>query len=77
MWRTNKWKLILFSDQPSEKAKSSGEPMKGELYDLENDPNEWNNLYNSKKHQEIREQLKTQLLEHIAVAFSGFPVGKG
>ena len=51
--------------------------MKGELYDLENDPNEWNNLYNSKKHQEIREQLKTQLLEHIAVAFSGFPVGKG
>jgi len=77
MWRTKKWKLILFSDQPSEKAKSSGEPMKGELYDLENDPNEWKNLYNSKKHQEIREQLKTQLLEHIAVTFSGFPVGNG
>lgn len=77
MWRTKKWKLILFSDQSLEKAKSSGEPMKGELYDLENDPNEWNNLYKSKNHQEIREQLKTELLEHIAVTFSGFPVGKG
>jgi arylsulfatase A-like enzyme len=77
MWRTKKWKLILFSDQPLEKAKSSGLPMKGELYDLENDPHEWNNLYNSKKHQKIREQLKTELLEHIAVTFAGFPVGKG
>jgi len=77
MWRTNKWKLILFSDQPMEQAKSSTKPMKGELYDLENDPHEWKNLYNSKKHQKIREQLKTELLEHIAVAFAGFPVGKG
>jgi arylsulfatase A-like enzyme len=77
MWRTKKWKLILFSDQPLEQAKSSGQPMKGELYDLENDPHEWNNLYNSEKHQKIREQLKTELLEHIAVTFAGFPMGKG
>lgn len=77
MWRTNKWKLILFSDQPMEAAKSSKEPFKGELYDLENDPHEWKNLYDSKKHKKIREQLKTELLEHVAVAFTGFPVGKG
>jgi hypothetical protein len=47
------------------------------LYDLVNDPHEWKNLYESKRHQKIREQLKTELLEHMAVSFAGFPVGKG
>jgi arylsulfatase A-like enzyme len=77
MWRTNKWKLILYSTMPPEAAKSSGTPFKGELYDLVNDPHEWKNLYESKRHQKIREQLKTELLEHMAVSFAGFPVGKG
>jgi arylsulfatase A-like enzyme len=74
MWRTEKWKLILFSDQPIDKAKWSTQPMKGELYDLENDPHEWKNLYHDEKYREIREQLKTELLEHMAVTFAGFPV---
>ncbi|MFO7645483.1 MAG: sulfatase-like hydrolase/transferase [Desulfosarcina sp.] len=73
MWRNSKWKLILFSDQPMEQAKSSNQPMKGELYDLEKDPHEWKNLYNDEKHREIRERLKTELLEHLAVTFAGFP----
>ena len=74
MWRTKKWKLILFSDQSLVQAKSSSKPMKGELYDLENDPHEWNNMYDSDKYGEIREKLKTELLEHLAVTYAGFPV---
>ncbi len=74
MWRTEKWKLILFSDQPMEQAKSSTQPMKGELYDLENDPHEWKNLYHDEKYQKLREQLKTELIEHMAVTFAGFPI---
>lgn len=77
MWRTKKWKLILFSDVPFRESLYSGKPMKGELYDLEKDPHEWNNLFNEKKYIQIREQLKIELLEHIAITFSGFPVGKG
>jgi arylsulfatase A-like enzyme len=77
MWRTNKWKLILYSNLPSDASKSSEATFKGELYDLVNDPHEWKNLYNSEKHQKIREQLKTELLEHLAGSFAGFPIGRG
>ncbi len=77
MWRTKKWKLILFVDKPFNEAKSSVDQMKGELYDIENDQHELKNLYNGKKYQKIREQLKTRLLENLAVTFSGFPIGKG
>ena len=34
-----------------------------ELYDLENDPNEINNVYNNSAYTEIREKLKAQLIE--------------
>jgi arylsulfatase A-like enzyme len=77
MWRTRKWKLILFSDQASGDSKSTVSPFKGELYDLENDPHEWNNLFGNQKYKEIKEQLKTELLEHLARTFTGFPAGKG
>ncbi len=77
MWRTQKWKLILFVDKTLNEAKYSTDQMKGELYDLEADPHEWKNLYYDEKCQKIREQLKTELLENIAVTFSGFPMGKG
>ncbi|MCK9617741.1 MAG: hypothetical protein M0R21_07875 [Lentimicrobiaceae bacterium] len=42
-----------------------------------NNPHEWKNLYSNKKYQKIREQLKTELLENMAVTFPGFPMGKG
>lgn len=77
MWRTPKWKLILFSDNPLLQARFSPNQIKGELYNLESDPHEWKNLYNDKKYQEIREQLKTELLEHLAFSFAGYPIGKG
>ncbi len=77
MWRTKKWKLILFVDKTLNEAKSASEPMKGELYDLEADPHEWKNLFDDEKYVKIREQLKTELLENLSVTFSGYPMGKG
>lgn len=76
MWRTKKWKLILFSDQPTEQARWSDKSLKGELYDLEKDPGEWNNVYHEKKYAEIITQLKTELLEHMAITYAGFPAWK-
>jgi len=77
MWRTKKWKLILFVDKPLDEAGFSVEQMKGELYNIEKDPHEWENLYYNNEYQEIREQLKTELLEKLAITYAGFPMGKG
>lgn len=77
MWRTPKWKLILFLDKPLAEAKLSTSNAKGELYDLEADPHEWKNIYDDPKNGARQEQLKTELLMHLACAWTGFPVGKG
>lgn len=77
MWRTTEWKLILFSDQPPAETRFSPGKMKGELYDLQKDPHEWYNLYSRKKYRKIKEKLSSDLLEHLILTFSGFPMGKG
>lgn len=77
MWRTNQWKLILFVDKPLAETMFSVDQIKGELYNLEADPHEWRNVYDDKKNSAIREQLKTELLTHLACSFAGFPIGKG
>ena len=77
MWRTNKWKLILFIDMPLPEAKLSPGKAKGELYDLIKDPHEWNNLYYHKRYKTIVEKLKTELFMHLACTWAGFPVGRG
>ncbi len=38
----------------------------GELYDLENDPNETRNLWDSESHREVRFQLAERLTHHLA-----------
>ena len=64
MWRTPEWKLILFTDRRRVPGK---EEIRGELYDLKNDPHEWRNLYAEEKHAAIRERLKAQLNARIAL----------
>lgn len=39
----------------------------GELFDLENDPDELENLWSSPRHRELREQLMIQLLQRIVL----------
>jgi arylsulfatase A-like enzyme len=77
MWRTNNWKLILYMDMPLAEAKLSPDKFKGELYDLIKDPHEWNNVFYDQKNSVIREQLKSELLMHLACSWTGFPVGRG
>ena len=64
-------------DKPLSEAKLSPHNAKGDLYDLEKDPHEWNNVYYSAENKVIREQLKTELLMHLACTWTSFPVGRG
>ena len=53
--RNHKWKYVHFPSMPNL------------LFDLENDPNEINNLANEKEFQEIKNQLLSTLLSHRMV----------
>lgn len=73
MWRTGEWKLILYIEGSVAQAASRVHETKGELYHLLTDPNEWDNLYEREEHARIREQLKTELLMHLAVSWAKGP----
>jgi arylsulfatase A-like enzyme len=70
MWRTAKWKLILFLDKPLADASLDPSPAGGELYNLEQDPHEWDNRYEDPGAAGVREQMKTTLLMHLACTWS-------
>ncbi len=53
MIRDSKWKYIYYKGFPCQ------------LFDLENDPDEFNDLGKSKEHQNIREKMKEKLLKRI------------
>ncbi|WP_281885574.1 sulfatase [Paenibacillus sp. YYML68] len=73
MWRTKEWKLIMYLDGAIGNPLSNHQEAFGELYDLINDPNEWNNVYSDDAYARIRERLKTDLLMHLAVAWAKAP----
>jgi arylsulfatase A-like enzyme len=77
MWRTKDWKLILYMACPLQEAMARFNQSRGELYDLREDPHEWKNLYAEPAHAPIREQLKTELLMHLACLSAAYPQGKG
>ncbi|MEK3883240.1 sulfatase-like hydrolase/transferase [Paenibacillus sp. PL2-23] len=74
MWRTKEWKLILYLEGAVGNDGTHHQDILGELYDLVEDPNEWNNLYSQDGYTGIREQLKTELLMHLAIAWAKAPV---
>lgn len=45
----------------------------GELFDLKEDPDELNNLWSSKKHRKLREELEVLLMEKIVLTTSPLP----
>jgi len=73
MWRKADWKLIQF--MPGHLTNDAGltMPAKGELYHLTDDPHEWNNLYSDEKFAAVREQMKTELLMHLACSWGRGP----
>ncbi|MEZ5355740.1 MAG: sulfatase-like hydrolase/transferase [Bryobacteraceae bacterium] len=56
MVRTRRWKLVQYA---------GGE---GELYDLDNDPDEWNNLFTSPGHRAVAAELKDRILRWLMTA---------
>jgi arylsulfatase A-like enzyme len=73
MWRTRDWKLVLHL--PGEVADASARlgHTQGELYDLQNDPHEWTNLYDDPERLAVRERLTRDLLMHLACAWARYP----
>jgi arylsulfatase len=62
MLRTNKFKLAVYHGHE-----------KGELFDLENDPNEFNNLWDDIKYQEVRFDLLKKCFDHTAFSIDTGP----
>jgi arylsulfatase A-like enzyme len=73
MWRTEKWKLVLYLPGEFRDLDRRLDEFKGELYSLENDTDEIQNLYEDQSHLAIREKLTRQLLIHLTIAWSRYP----
>lgn len=63
MLRSEQWKLIIWHGSPATDAQRDGE-----LYDLENDPEELHNLFHNPAHAATRLRLKGLLLDAMAEA---------
>ena len=59
---TRKWRYTVYSDQDW-----------GELYDIVNDPNETQNLWDSPDHQQIRADLSERLIHHLIAQMDESP----
>ncbi|MCD6351385.1 MAG: DUF4976 domain-containing protein, partial [Armatimonadetes bacterium] len=57
MLRTRRYKLVVHHDS-----------REGELYDLERDPEEFDNLWWDAAHQSLRQELTHQLLDELVAA---------
>lgn len=73
LWRTPQWKLILYLTGDLPGAMARVDQVRGELYHLEEDPNEWTNLYGEPAYLAKREELTCQLLMHLACAWAAYP----
>ncbi|MBN2131317.1 MAG: sulfatase-like hydrolase/transferase [Sedimentisphaerales bacterium] len=66
MWRTREYKLILCVDKSRiGDGVGRGDIVAGELYDLNEDPQEWNNVFDDAKHAAVREKMCGELIEHL------------
>ncbi len=63
MVRQGQWKLVIWHGAPT-----CNNQRDGELYDLENDPAELNNLFHDPAHRQHRRQLKSILLDVFQAA---------
>jgi len=68
MWRKEGCKLILCMDKSSVKdGFEHADIVSGELYDLNKDPREWNNVFADAKYAALRQRMSDELIEHLAI----------
>ncbi|MFY0653947.1 MAG: sulfatase-like hydrolase/transferase [Cyclobacteriaceae bacterium] len=66
MWRTEEYKLILRMNRENDLTQyDAGDIIGGEFYNLKQDAEEWNNLYNSEQVQSIQEKMTKELVDHL------------
>ena len=63
--RTERWRFTIYKGE-----------LWGELYDLESDPRETNNLWDSAKHEEIRAELTLQLAHMLTGQMDESPISR-
>ena len=73
MWRTPEWKLILYLPGEFRNLDARLYEFKGELYNLEDDPQELTNLYEEPALLAVRERMTRHLLLHMTIAWTRFP----
>jgi arylsulfatase A-like enzyme len=66
MWRTNDFKLILVLNR-KDKAQDylPSDIITGEFYNLQEDPNEWDDLFGKEKSLSIQEHYTQELIQHL------------
>lgn len=77
MWRQHPWKLILHLPGSTKDAPLRIRETRGEMYHLGCDPAELHNRYENPADRPIREQLTRDLLMHILVSGSRYPIHTG
>lgn len=75
MYRTKEWKLILHLPRPLGSVDLAQQPVRGELYRLEDDRLEVHDLYGDPEHAAVRERMTARLLMHVMCALGRFPAG--
>jgi len=73
MWRTASAKLILYPTPSSDGGDTNSQEYHGELYDLESDPGERVNLYDSPDYAGLRESMTRELLMHLCQKMRRYP----
>ena len=66
MWRTKDYKLILSVEKSRiEDGFDRADIVAGELYDLKEDPQEWNNLFDDEGHAAVGRRMTDELIRHL------------
>lgn len=73
MWRTKEWKLILYSPVPLRARSEALLALRGELYHLKSDPDEFVNLFDRDEVKDVQMRMTKEMLYHVAMTGSMFP----